>query len=39
MQKGDFKTYLKCFEDFKILPKVYKTYVFRGTIRHPIDPL
>ena len=32
MQKRDFETDQNAFE---ILPKFFKTHVFRGTIRHP----
>ena len=35
MQKRDFETYQKRFQDFEILPKFSETHVFRGTIRHP----
>ena len=35
MQKQDFETYQKRFQDFEILLKFSKTQVFRGTIRHP----
>ena len=35
MKKRDFETYQKRFPDFEILPKIFETHVFRGTIRHP----
>ena len=35
MQKRDFETCQKRFQDFEILPKFSETHVFRGTIRHP----
>ena len=35
MQKRDFKTYQKRFQDFEILPTFSDTRVFRGTIHHP----
>ena len=35
MQKQDFQTYQKCFQDFEILLK-FETHVFRGTIHHPL---
>ena len=35
MQKQDFETCQKRFQDFEILPKFSETLVFRGTIRHP----
>ena len=28
MQKQDFETYEKCFQDFKILPKFSETHIF-----------
>ena len=36
MQKRDFETYQKRFQDFEILPKLSETHVFRCTIRHPL---
>ena len=36
MQKRDFETYQKRFQDFEILPKFSETHVFRGTIHHPL---
>ena len=36
MQKQDFKTYQKRFQDFKILPKFSKTHVVQGTICQPL---
>ena len=35
MQKRDFKTYQKRFQDLEILLKFSETHVFLGTIRHP----
>ena len=35
MQKRDFETYQKRFQDFEILPKFSETHIFRGAIRHP----
>ena len=35
MQKRDFETCQKRFQDFEILPKFSETHVFQGTIRHP----
>ena len=36
MQKWDFKTYQKHFQNCEILPKFSETHVFRGTILHPL---
>ena len=36
MQKRDFETYQKRFQELEILRKFSETHFFRVTIRHPL---
>ena len=36
MQKRNFETYQKHFQDFEMLPKFSETHIFRATIRHSL---
>ena len=39
MQKPDFETYQKRFQDVDTLPTFSETHLFLGTIRHPFYSL